>query len=71
MVLEYVSCGSLDHYLAANEGELGDNALLRMVFDINKGMLYLQGKGVIHRDLAARNLLIDGAGTVKVTTHAI
>lgn len=36
MVLEYVSEGSLDTYLARNEGELGDNALLRMVFDINK-----------------------------------
>ncbi|PRP79204.1 tyrosine-protein kinase Fer [Planoprotostelium fungivorum] len=67
MVLEYVCGGSLDMYLYHNFGELGDNALLRMVFDVAKGMTYLQTMGVLHRDLAARNLLIDGGGVVKIS----
>lgn len=71
MVLEYVDRGSLDRYLSENEGDLSDNSLLRMVFDVIKGMIYLQTKKIIHRDIAARNMLVDDGGVVKVTTRDV
>ncbi|PRP78848.1 fer (fps/fes related) tyrosine kinase (phosphoprotein NCP94) [Planoprotostelium fungivorum] len=67
MVLEFVECGSLDNYLRKSHRELTDNNLISMCFDIVKGMIYLQSKGVIHRDLAARNMLIDGMKHVKIS----
>eukprot|EP01117_Protostelium_nocturnum_P017460 TRINITY_DN7104_c0_g1_i2.p1 TRINITY_DN7104_c0_g1~~TRINITY_DN7104_c0_g1_i2.p1 ORF type:complete len:276 (-),score=73.40 TRINITY_DN7104_c0_g1_i2:110-937(-) len=38
-----------------------------MCFDVVKGMLYLQSKGIIHRDLASRNLLLDENFVVKIS----
>ncbi|PRP73711.1 tyrosine-protein kinase Fps85D-like, partial [Planoprotostelium fungivorum] len=67
MVLEFVECGSLDNYLRKSHRELTDNNLISMCFDIVKGMIYLQSKGVIHRDLAARNMLIDSTKHVKIS----
>ncbi|PRP78849.1 dynactin subunit 1-like [Planoprotostelium fungivorum] len=52
-------------YLRKSHRELTDNNLISMCFDIVKGMIYLQSKGVIHRDLAARNMLIDSTKHVK------
>ncbi|PRP74849.1 tyrosine-protein kinase [Planoprotostelium fungivorum] len=66
MVLEYLEGGSLDRYLQKNQRDLNDNNLISFCFDIVKGMLYLQSKGIIHRDLAARNILVDGQKHAKV-----
>ncbi|PRP80935.1 tyrosine-protein kinase Fer-like isoform 1 [Planoprotostelium fungivorum] len=59
MVMEYMPNGSLDSYLKSHHMEFNDNDLVSLTFDVVKGMLYLQSKGVIHRDLAARNVLVD------------
>lgn len=41
--------------------------MIRIAFDVVKGMVYLQNKGVVHRDLAARNILVeDGSNVAKV-----
>ncbi|PRP89114.1 putative leucine-rich repeat receptor-like protein kinase [Planoprotostelium fungivorum] len=61
MVMEYVSFGSLD------TSDLTDNDLVRWCFDIVKGMIYLQSKGIIHRDLAARNVLVDSSKQLKIS----
>ncbi|PRP74860.1 tyrosine-protein kinase Fps85D-like isoform 2 [Planoprotostelium fungivorum] len=67
MVLEYLEGGSLDRYLQKNQRDLNDNNLISLCFDIVKGMLYLQSKGIIHRDLAARNILVDGQKHAKIS----
>ncbi|PRP88137.1 tyrosine-protein kinase Fer-like isoform 2 [Planoprotostelium fungivorum] len=67
MVLEYVSNGSLDNFLRKYNHELEDEGLISMCYDIVKGMMYLQSKGVIHRDLSARNVLVDASGQAKIS----
>lgn len=69
MVVEYAENGSLDSFLRkkANADRLSNNDLLLMCFDVAKGMMYLQFKGIIHRDLAARNLLLDSSLRVKIS----
>ncbi|PRP78612.1 potassium transporter [Planoprotostelium fungivorum] len=67
MVLEYVDKGSLDEYLKKSQKDLTDNHLIEMCFDIVKGMMYLQSRGVIHRDLAARNILINSMRHIKIS----
>ncbi|PRP79937.1 putative PAS/PAC sensor protein [Planoprotostelium fungivorum] len=67
MVLEYVDEGSLKDYLRKQQRSLTDNDLIFMCFDVVKGMLYLQGKGIVHRDLAARNILVDRSKRCKIS----
>eukprot|EP01117_Protostelium_nocturnum_P003081 TRINITY_DN14024_c0_g1_i1.p1 TRINITY_DN14024_c0_g1~~TRINITY_DN14024_c0_g1_i1.p1 ORF type:complete len:647 (-),score=226.93 TRINITY_DN14024_c0_g1_i1:62-2002(-) len=69
MVVEFMENGALDAFLRKkkNADRLSNNDLLLMGFDIAKGMMYLQSKGVIHRDLACRNLLVDSSLRVKIS----
>eukprot|EP01117_Protostelium_nocturnum_P008853 TRINITY_DN3173_c1_g2_i1.p1 TRINITY_DN3173_c1_g2~~TRINITY_DN3173_c1_g2_i1.p1 ORF type:complete len:1688 (-),score=589.29 TRINITY_DN3173_c1_g2_i1:9-5072(-) len=73
MVVEYAENGSLDSFLRSpyRVDELNDHRLINMTFDIVKGMMYLQKKGVIHRDLSARNLLVDASFKVKISDFGL
>ncbi|PRP88802.1 tyrosine-protein kinase Fer isoform b [Planoprotostelium fungivorum] len=68
-VVEFAENGAVDVFLRkrSNADRLSNYDLLRMAFDVCKGMLYLQSQGVIHRDLAARNLLLDSQLRVKIS----
>ncbi|PRP76091.1 tyrosine-protein kinase Fer [Planoprotostelium fungivorum] len=73
MVLEYAEMGALDSYLRTvrKAEELTEIDLVTMVFDIVKGMVYLQTKNVIHRDIAARNMLLDTNRRVKISDFGL
>ncbi|PRP83930.1 fer (fps/fes related) tyrosine kinase (phosphoprotein NCP94) [Planoprotostelium fungivorum] len=51
--------------------ELTEVELVTMVFDVVKGMVYLQTKNVIHRDIAARNMLLDTTRRVKISDFGL
>eukprot|EP01117_Protostelium_nocturnum_P015053 TRINITY_DN5799_c0_g1_i1.p1 TRINITY_DN5799_c0_g1~~TRINITY_DN5799_c0_g1_i1.p1 ORF type:complete len:1220 (+),score=385.00 TRINITY_DN5799_c0_g1_i1:201-3860(+) len=73
MVLEFAEKGSLDHFLYKEENTnvLTTSDLLRMVFDITNGMIYLVSKNVVHRDLAARNVLLDASLHCKISDFGL
>eukprot|EP01117_Protostelium_nocturnum_P012030 TRINITY_DN4404_c0_g1_i1.p1 TRINITY_DN4404_c0_g1~~TRINITY_DN4404_c0_g1_i1.p1 ORF type:complete len:1716 (-),score=556.93 TRINITY_DN4404_c0_g1_i1:204-5351(-) len=73
MVVEFAQNGSLDSYLRSSgrSDELSNNVLINMAFDVVKGMMYLEKRGVIHRDLSARNLLVDASVHLKISDFGL
>jgi serine/threonine protein kinase len=71
MVLEYLPCGDLCHFLHPQAGEsiacedFSWDLRLAFAWDIAKGMNYLQTRSppVIHRDLRSPNVFVCGTGT--------
>ncbi|CAG5115306.1 unnamed protein product, partial [Candidula unifasciata] len=65
MVMEFMNLGNLSKY-AHEYGELSSAEkvlhMLKILYDVVKGMRYLSGKEIVHRDLAARNVLLTDAG---------
>ncbi|CAJ0570709.1 unnamed protein product, partial [Mesorhabditis spiculigera] len=59
IVTEFMSGGSLLHYLQKTEANILQSQALHILTQVATGMEYLTDRGKIHRDLAARNVLID------------
>eukprot|EP01122_Echinamoeba_exundans_P010757 TRINITY_DN4092_c0_g1_i1.p1 TRINITY_DN4092_c0_g1~~TRINITY_DN4092_c0_g1_i1.p1 ORF type:complete len:1750 (-),score=239.11 TRINITY_DN4092_c0_g1_i1:2239-7488(-) len=62
LVMEFLSGGSLDGYVAGlkERGErINEGVLWRIVAGIAAGMQSLSAQHIVHRDLAARNILLD------------
>ncbi|CAD6184941.1 unnamed protein product [Caenorhabditis auriculariae] len=75
IITEYMSNGSLLHYLRNDGSALGIQALVDMASQIANGMTYLEERKLVHRDLAARNVLvgdkISGVPVVKVADFGL
>lgn len=72
LVLEYTDRGVLKEYLtAASKTPLTKALLLRMAWQIGRGMDAIYRARYIHKDLAARNCLINSNLDVKVSYPAL
>lgn len=67
LVLEYTDRGSLKEFLRSDKTALSKAQLLRMAWQIGRGMDAIYRARYIHKDLAARNCLITSSLDVKVS----
>ncbi|KAH9487412.1 Serine/threonine-protein kinase CHK1 [Psilocybe cubensis] len=70
MLLELASGGDLFDKIAANVGVSEEVAHLYFN-QLIAGMHYIHEQGVCHRDLKPENLLLDAAGTLKITDFGL
>ncbi|XP_061361259.1 serine/threonine-protein kinase STY46-like [Gastrolobium bilobum] len=71
LVTEYLSGGSMYHFLRMQKTVLALPSLLNIAIDVSEGMKYLHENDIIHRDLKAANLLIDENGVVKIADFGV
>jgi len=64
--LEFVSGGSLSSVLS-KFGPLTESVIRVYTKQVLTGLEYLHKNGIIHRDIKGANILVDPAGTVKLT----
>ena len=57
MVTEYLSGGTLEHFMRAKFNNLGDY-ISEILSDILQALKYLQGLDIMHRDLKPDNILL-------------
>lgn len=69
ILMEYVDGTSLDRVLA--EGRLPFSAGLRIARQVVDGLQAAHARGVVHRDLKPSNILVDAAGTVKISDFGL
>jgi WD40 repeat protein/tetratricopeptide (TPR) repeat protein len=69
MALEFVEGGSLARKVHAAPLEPAEAA--RLVEQLARGMAYAHARGIVHRDLKPENVLLDAAGTPKVTDFGL
>eukprot|EP01117_Protostelium_nocturnum_P010951 TRINITY_DN3964_c0_g1_i2.p1 TRINITY_DN3964_c0_g1~~TRINITY_DN3964_c0_g1_i2.p1 ORF type:complete len:343 (-),score=90.52 TRINITY_DN3964_c0_g1_i2:38-1066(-) len=67
MVMEFAEHGSVDSFLKKHTTLVRPQDMLKMTYEMARGMQYLAKVGVIHRDLSARNLLLDGLLHIKIS----
>jgi hypothetical protein len=70
IVLEFLSGGSLDSYIAdlkERSEEMKPHTLWKIVRGIARGMEHLASQNIVHRDLAARNVLLDGSREPRIS----
>uniref|UniRef100_A0A7E4ZTE4 Tyrosine-protein kinase n=1 Tax=Panagrellus redivivus TaxID=6233 RepID=A0A7E4ZTE4_PANRE len=70
LVMELISGGSLDSYLAKNGNMVSVSERISFSFDAAKGLEYLHDRSCIHRDVAARNCLVND-GRVKLSDFGL
>ncbi|XP_065899293.1 uncharacterized protein [Dysidea avara] len=81
MVLPYMVNGDVKTFLKSKRGhkiemtelpkDLSFNTLVKICFDIAKGMEYLSSVRFVHRDLAARNCMLDENMVTKVADFGL
>jgi eukaryotic-like serine/threonine-protein kinase len=69
ILMEYVDGTSLDRVLA--EGRLPFSAGVRIARQVVDGLQAAHARGVVHRDLKPSNILVDAAGTVKISDFGL
>ncbi|KAI6223402.1 Tyrosine-protein kinase [Aphelenchoides besseyi] len=71
MVIEFCPGGSLLNHLQKHTMKISVGERLLYLFEVARGMHYLEQKEVIHRDLAARNCLISIDTTIKIADFGL
>jgi serine/threonine-protein kinase len=69
LVMEFFPSRDVSAWAA--EGRLTCPLLLRVLRAVAEGLDYAHSRGVIHRDIKPANLLLNDAGTVKITDFGI
>ncbi|KAF4586107.1 Chk1 protein kinase [Pleurotus pulmonarius] len=70
MLLELAAGGDLFDKIAPDEG-VGDEVAHYYFLQLVAGMEYIHSEGVCHRDLKPENLLLDAAGTLKISDFGL
>ncbi|KDR70014.1 hypothetical protein GALMADRAFT_76739 [Galerina marginata CBS 339.88] len=70
MLLELASGGDLFDKIAADVG-VGEDIAQLYFNQLISGMHYIHSQGVCHRDLKPENLLLDAAGTLKISDFGL
>jgi serine/threonine protein kinase len=70
LVMEYVEGSDLAS-LVQREGPLSVPRAIDCILQAAKGLAYAHERGIVHRDVKPSNLLLDQAGTLKVTDLGI
>jgi len=65
LVLELAQLGQLNKYL--KKSQLSIPNILELMYQVAKGMAYLESKNYVHRDLAARNVLLVDEHHAKIS----
>ena len=70
-MMEFVEGGSLRDLLSRDVCGLPVNEALTLIVQVASGLSAAHAKGVIHRDMKPENVLIDPAGTARVTDFGL
>uniref|UniRef100_A0AC34R5A2 Tyrosine-protein kinase n=1 Tax=Panagrolaimus sp. JU765 TaxID=591449 RepID=A0AC34R5A2_9BILA len=70
LVMELVTGGALDSYLAKHGSEISLTERISFSVDAARGLEYLHDKNCIHRDVSARNCLVND-GRVKISDFGL
>ncbi|GMH90773.1 hypothetical protein TrST_g5476 [Triparma strigata] len=68
LVLEYMSCGSLENYIG---GSIPLNVIAGISYQILYGLSYLHWYKLTHRDIKPANVLLSSSGQVKIGDFGI
>jgi len=67
IIMEFVSGGSLHHFLKKQPGRrLDDQVAKRILFQVCQGLRYMHDRHIVHRDIKLENLLLDESSNVKI-----
>src|SRR5690348_4001572 len=70
IVFEYIEGENLKR-LVERQGTLPTEQALELVIQVAGGLAFAHREGIVHRDVKPQNVLLDGAGTAKVTDFGI
>lgn len=70
MIMEYVRGTTLKRF-CHKANLLPVNNVLQIVFSVSRALSYAHSEGVIHRDIKPSNIMLDEAGTPKLTDFGI
>ena len=70
IVMEYVEGETLKDHIR-REGRYNPSEAVRIALELLAGVQVAHGAHIVHRDIKSQNILIDRAGTVKVTDFGI
>jgi serine/threonine protein kinase len=66
MALEFLPGGDADQLLTQHGGKLPERLALRVLRDCARGLVAIEGAGLLHRDLKPANIFISADGTAKL-----
>jgi len=67
LIMDYLSGGSLHHFLKKRPGRrVDDHAARQLFFQVSQGIRYMHDRHIVHRDVKLENLLLDETGTVQI-----
>ena len=69
LVMEYVDGSNLERWQRERQPDLRQK--LQLLKQICDGLTRAHSAGIVHRDLKAENVLVDSAGTIKITDFGI